>query len=58
MAAAAGGDEPLLDVPAATDIADLARMVGNEQLAAIYAMESDLTRRLGEWKARRDDRRA
>ncbi|MBK8060292.1 MAG: BREX system P-loop protein BrxC [Gemmatimonadetes bacterium] len=51
MAAAAGGDEPLPDVPAATDIADLARMVGNEQLAAIYAMESDLTRRLGEWKA-------
>lgn len=51
-AKAAGGDEPLPPVPATTDIADLVRMSGNEQLAAIHAMADDLTKRLTEWKAR------
>jgi hypothetical protein len=50
IAAAAGGEEPLPTAPATTEIADVARLVGNEQLAAIHAMESDLTQRLGEWK--------
>jgi hypothetical protein len=51
-ARAAGGDEPLPAVPTTTDIADLARLTGNEQLAAIHALAGELTARLGEWKAR------
>jgi hypothetical protein len=47
---AAGGDPPLPAYPATTDIEDMQRLAGNEQLAAIKDREADLRKRINEWK--------
>jgi hypothetical protein len=60
LASSAGGTPPLPAQPDATDIQDIQRLVGNEQLAAIRAKQSDFEARIEEWtKAARtaDDRK-
>jgi len=47
----AGGDAPLPQAPATTDIEDMQRLVGNEQLVAIKDKATDLGTRIKEWKA-------
>lgn len=47
----AGGDAPLPQPPATTDIEDMQRLVGNEQLVAIKDKATDLGSRIKEWKA-------
>ncbi|MEW5880424.1 MAG: BREX system P-loop protein BrxC [Pseudomonadota bacterium] len=51
---AAGGDAPLPPAPATTDIEDMRRLVGNEQLVAIRDRASDLEARITEWTAARN----
>lgn len=47
----AGGEAPLPQAPATTDIEDLQRLVGNEQLVAIKDKAVDIGSRIKEWKA-------
>jgi hypothetical protein len=51
---AAGGEEPLPPAPATTDIEDMRRLVGNEQLVAIKDCATDLEARIAAWSAARD----
>lgn len=50
----AGGDTPLPPAPATTDIEDMRRLVGNEQLVAIKDRAVDLEARITAWTAARD----
>jgi len=50
LAASAGGPPPLPAPPAATEIDDLKKLPGNEQLAAIRGKETSLGGRIGDWK--------
>lgn len=47
----AGGEAPLPQAPATTDIEDMQRLVGNEQLVAIKDKATDLGSRIKAWKA-------
>jgi hypothetical protein len=49
LASSAGGQSPLPVAPDVTDIQDIQRLVGNEQLAAIRAQQSDFEARIDEW---------
>lgn len=51
---AAGGDAPLPPQPSTTDIEDVRRLVGNEQLIAIKDKASDYEARINAWTASRD----
>ena len=50
----AGGEAPLPEAPTTTDIEDMQRLIGNEQLVAIKDMATDLGSRIKEWKAIQD----
>jgi hypothetical protein len=54
LAKAAGGDAPLPAAPAATEIEDVQRLVGNEQLVAIKNKATDWENRIKAWGATRD----
>ncbi len=54
LAGEAGGAAPLPSPPAATDIEDIRKLVGNEQLVAIKSKETDLKAKISEWKKTRD----
>lgn len=54
LAASAGGEAPLPASPDTTDIEDLSRLVGNEQLAALKNMAAELEGRIGAWKKARE----
>jgi len=54
LARAAGGNAPLPVPPATTDIEDIQRLVGNEQLVAIKENAADLESRIKAWTAARD----
>jgi hypothetical protein len=54
LGAEAGGAPPLPSPPATTDMDDLRKLVGNEQLVAIKSKEADLKAKIGEWKKTRD----
>jgi len=54
LARAAGGDAPLPLQPATTDIEDMQRLAGNEQLVAIKDKAADLEARIKAWTAARD----
>jgi hypothetical protein len=54
LARAAGGDAPLPVQPATTDIEDMQRLVGNEQLVAIKDKAADLESRIKTWTTARD----
>ncbi len=51
---AAGGEAPLPPSPATTEIEDMRRLVGNEQLVAIKDRASDLEARITGWTGARD----
>jgi hypothetical protein len=50
----AGGAVPLPPPPATTDIEDMRKLVGNEQLVAIKTKGADLKAKIAEWKKTRD----
>ncbi|MCE5247410.1 BREX system P-loop protein BrxC [bacterium] len=54
LAHVAGGDPPLPAAPSTTDIEDLARLVGNEQLVALKERAKELEQLIETWKKRRD----
>ncbi len=54
LARAAGGNAPLPVQPSTTDIEDMQRMVGNEQLVAIKDKSADLESRIKTWTTARD----
>lgn len=54
LAAAAGGDAPLPEAPAVTDIEDIQRLFGNEQLIAIKNKAADFEAKIKTWQAARD----
>lgn len=54
LAKSAGGDPPLPPPPSVTDIEDLQRLVGNEQLVGIKNRAADLESRIKEWARLRD----
>jgi hypothetical protein len=54
LAKSAGGDPPLPVRPMTTDIEDMQKLVGNEQLVAIKNKEADLRKRINEWKKAKD----
>jgi hypothetical protein len=54
LALAAGGDAPLPAPPNTTDIEDMQRLVGNEQLVAIKGKAAELESRIKTWTAARD----
>ena len=54
LAKAAGGDTPLPAAPAVTEIEDVQRLVGNEQLVAIKNKATDWEHRIQAWGATRD----
>lgn len=54
LAKAAGGDAPLPAAPAVTEIEDVQRLVGNEQLVAIKNKATDWENRIRAWGATRD----
>lgn len=54
LAKAAGGDAPAPAGPATTEIEDIQRLVGNEQLVAIKNKASDWEDRIKDWGATRD----
>ena len=54
LARSAGGDAPLPACPAVTDLEDLQRLVGNEQLRAIKDRSADLESKITSWTALRD----
>jgi hypothetical protein len=49
LAREAGGPAPLPAPPSVTDLEDLQKLIGNEQLAAIRAKDSDIRARIKEW---------
>jgi hypothetical protein len=49
LAASAGGPPPLPAPPATTEIDDLKRLVGGDQLAAIRIKADDLEKKISEW---------
>ncbi len=51
LATQAGGAPALPAPPVVTDIEDIQKLVGNEQLAAIRGKATDLETRIGAWKA-------
>lgn len=51
---AAGGNPPLPAAPHTTDVEDMRRLVGNEQLVAIKDRATDLESRIKTWTAARD----
>lgn len=51
---AAGGDAPLPPAPTTTEIEDVQRLVGNEQLVAIKDKAGDYEARISAWTAARD----
>ena len=60
LARAAGGEPPLPASPEVTEIEDLQRLVGNEQLAALRDRAADLESKIQTWsalKARAEQRR-
>jgi hypothetical protein len=54
LAHAAGGAPPLPAVPRTTELEDIQRQVGNEQLRAILAAKDELGERINAWTALRD----
>jgi hypothetical protein len=54
LAKAAGGDAPAPAAPAVTEIEDVQRLVGNEQLVAIKNKATDWENRIKSWGATRD----
>jgi hypothetical protein len=54
LAKAAGGDAPVPAGPATTEIEDIQRLVGNEQLVAIKNKATDWEDRIKDWCAARD----
>jgi len=54
LAVEAGGPAPLPAAPPTTEIEDLRRLVGNEQLLAIKQEESGFKTKIAEWKKTRD----
>jgi hypothetical protein len=54
LAGEAGGAAPLPSPPAATDVEDMRKLVGNEQLVAIKNKEVDIKAKISEWKKTRD----
>jgi hypothetical protein len=54
LARAAGGEPPLPSAPSVTDIEDLQRLVGNEQLATIKTRAADLEAKIKTWSGLRD----
>jgi hypothetical protein len=54
LAKSAGGDAPLPAAPATTDIEDIQKLVGNEQLVAIKDKAADWEARIAQWTAARD----
>ena len=54
LARAAGGNAPLPVQPATTDIEDMQRLVGNDQLVAIKDKTADLESRIKRWTTARD----
>lgn len=54
LARSAGGDAPLPTCPAATDLEDIQRLIGNEQLRSIKDRSADLEAKITAWSALRD----
>jgi hypothetical protein len=54
LARSAGGEPPLPASPAVTDLEDLQRLVGNEQLRSIKDRAADLEAKIATWTAQRD----
>lgn len=54
LAKAAGGEAPVPASPATTEIEDIQRLVGNEQLVAIKSKANDWEERIKAWGATRD----
>jgi hypothetical protein len=54
LARTAGGNPPLPEQPAITDIEDMQHLVGNEQLVAIKDKAADLESRINTWTSARD----
>lgn len=54
LARSSGGDAPLPVAPAVTDLEDLQRLVGNEQLVAIKNQAKDLESKIKTWTNQRD----
>jgi len=54
LAKAAGGEPPLPAAPSVTDIEDLQRLVGNEQLTTIITRAADLEAKIKTWSELRD----
>lgn len=54
LARAAGGEPPLPAPPSTANLDDLARLTGNEQLAALKNRADDLANQIDAWKANRD----
>ncbi len=50
LASGAGGDAPAPVRPSVEDIEDIRRLIGNDRLAALRAVESDLRARIADWK--------
>jgi hypothetical protein len=51
LARSAGGDSPLPMLPSVTEIEDLQRLVGNEQLQDIINKTADIKKSIKEWRA-------
>ena len=51
LARSAGGDAPLPAAPAVTDIEDIQRLVGNEQLTAIKDKSAEWEKKIKQWAA-------
>lgn len=54
LASSAGGEPPLPPCPSVTDLEDLQRLVGNEQLRNIKDRAADLESKITTWTAQRD----
>lgn len=54
LAKEAGGPAPLPAPPSVTDLEDLQKLIGNEQLAAIRAQDSAIRERVEAWKKTKD----
>ncbi|HEU0099451.1 MAG TPA: BREX system P-loop protein BrxC [Allosphingosinicella sp.] len=54
LARASGGELPLPSAPSTTEIEDVERLVGNEQLVAIKNKAAEWEERIKEWSATRD----
>lgn len=51
LARSAGGDAPLSQTPSVTDIEDLLRLVGNEQLLGIINKANEIKKSIKDWRA-------